>query len=53
MREIISTHSYVDVNLLRKRTDLSRKYLIGYLEYLDKFDDIECNENKRSFKYGT
>ncbi|MCX2717915.1 selenocysteine-specific translation elongation factor [Helicobacter sp. MIT 21-1697] len=53
MREIIHTHSYVDVNLLRERTNLSRKYLIGYLEYLDKFDDIECNENKRSFKYHT
>ena len=51
MREIIHTHSYVDVNLLREHTHLSRKYLIGYLEYLDKFDDIQCLENKRTLKY--
>lgn len=51
MRELIQKHSYVDVNLLREHTHLSRKYLIGYLEYLDRFDDIACHENKRFFKY--
>ncbi|WP_343353908.1 selenocysteine-specific translation elongation factor [Helicobacter mastomyrinus] len=51
MREIITKQGYVDVNNLRKRTHLSRKYLIGYLEYLDKFDDIECIDNKRFYKY--
>ena len=51
MREIITKQGYVDVNNLRERTHLSRKYLIGYLEYLDKFDDIECIDNKRFYKY--
>ncbi|MCH5313027.1 MAG: selenocysteine-specific translation elongation factor [Helicobacter sp.] len=51
MRELISKYGYVDVALLREHTKLSRKYLIGYLEYLDQFDDIECFKNKRTFKY--
>ena len=51
MRELIATHGYVDVNILKTHTNLSRKYLIGYLEYLDKFEDIQCSEHKRSFKY--
>lgn len=51
MREILQTNGYIDVNLLRNYTQLSRKYLIAYLEYLDKFDDIECKDNKRTLKY--
>ena len=51
MREILQTNGYIDVNLLRNHTQLSRKYLIAYLEYLDKFDDIVCKDNKRSLKY--
>lgn len=51
MRETIHTKGFVDVNNLREKTSLSRKYLIGYLEYLDKFSDIICKDNKRYFKY--
>lgn len=51
MREIIHTHGFVDINLLKDKTQLSRKYLISYLEYLDKFDDIKREDNKRSLKY--
>lgn len=51
MRECITKHGYVDIATLRTYTDLSRKYLIAYLEYLDKFDDIICTDNKRGFKY--
>nr|WP_317403886.1 selenocysteine-specific translation elongation factor [uncultured Helicobacter sp.] len=51
MREILQTNGYIDVNLLRNHTQLSRKYLIAYLEYLDKFDDIVCKDNKRTLKY--
>ncbi len=51
MREILQTNGYIDVNLLRNHTHLSRKYLIAYLEYLDKFDDIVCKDNKRTLKY--
>lgn len=51
MREIIHENGYIDVNLLRERTQISRKYLIAYLEYLDRFDDIQCHDNKRTLKY--
>lgn len=51
MRDLIAKYGYVDVNILREHTHLSRKYVIGYLEYLDKFDDILCEDNKRSLKY--
>ncbi len=51
MRDIITKNEYVDVNTLREQTHLSRKYLICYLEYLDKFEDIQCIDNKRMFKY--
>lgn len=51
MRDIIRTHGYIDVATLKKYTQLSRKYLISYLEYLDRFDDIQSSENKRFFKY--
>lgn len=51
MREIMCSNGYIDVNLLRNHTQLSRKYLIAYLEYLDKFDDIVCKDNKRTLKY--
>ncbi|RDU59533.1 selenocysteine-specific translation elongation factor [Helicobacter marmotae] len=51
MRGLIAKHGYVDVSTLREETHLSRKYLIGYLEYLDRFEDIACIENKRTLKY--
>ncbi|TLD80198.1 selenocysteine-specific translation elongation factor [Helicobacter sp. MIT 05-5293] len=51
MRDIIRKHSYIDVAILKNYTQLSRKYLISYLEYLDQFDDIQSSDNKRFFKY--
>lgn len=51
MREIIRTHGFVDVSVLKTHLNLSRKYLISYLEYLDKFDDIKREDNKRYLKY--
>lgn len=51
MREIIHTNGFVDVNVLKTHLNLSRKYLINYLEYLDRFDDIKREDNKRYFKY--
>ena len=53
MREIIHTHGYIDIALLRSVLPLSRKYLINYLEYLDKFGDISKDgENRRVLRYG-
>ncbi|TLD84439.1 selenocysteine-specific translation elongation factor [Helicobacter sp. MIT 11-5569] len=50
MRTIIKTEGYLDFNNFKKHLNLSRKYLITYLDYLDSFADI-CNDNgKRTFK---
>ena len=50
MRGIIKEEGYLDLNNFKKHLNLSRKYLITYLDYLDNFTDI-CNENgKRTLK---
>ncbi len=46
-RNIIKTNGYVDIKSLKEKLPLSRKYLIAYLEYLDKFDDIGKDGVKR------
>lgn len=46
-REIIKNDGYVDIKNLKEKLNLSRKYLIAYLEYLDKFDDITKDGTKR------
>ena len=43
LRELIRNYGYVDIALLRDKMNLSRKYSIAYLEYLDSFDDIIKN----------
>ncbi|PZT48239.1 selenocysteine-specific translation elongation factor [Helicobacter valdiviensis] len=50
MRQIIKDEGYLDLNNFKNHFNLSRKYLITYLDYLDSFEDI-CNTNgKRTFK---
>lgn len=51
MRQIISQHSYIDLALLKEKIPLSRKYLITYLDYLDRFEDIQKSGTKRHFKH--
>ncbi len=51
MKNIIKKHSFIDIKKLREHTDLSRKYCIAYLEYLDKLDDIIKDGDKRKLKY--
>lgn len=46
-REIIKNDGFVDIKNLKSKLPLSRKYLIAYLEYLDKFDDILKDGMKR------
>lgn len=50
MREIIKNEGYVDVQSLKKHLELSRKYLIAYLDYLDAFDDIVKEGDKRKLR---
>ncbi len=49
LREIISKEGGVDVASFRKYFDISRKYLVAYLDYLDNFDDIKKENNRRYF----
>lgn len=51
MRQIIKDEGYIDFALFKKHLPLSRKYLIAYLDYLDRFEDIQKDETKRMFKH--
>ncbi|WDL74725.1 selenocysteine-specific translation elongation factor [Helicobacter winghamensis] len=50
MREIIKKEGYLDINNFKTHLNLSRKYLITYLDYLDSFNDIENDNGRRIFK---
>jgi len=47
MREIMIKEGSIDVALFKKHFDMSRKYLVAYLDYLDNFDDVKKEDNKR------
>ena len=49
MREIIKEDGFIEISNFKQRFDLSRKYLVCYLDYLDNFSDIKKLENKRVF----
>ncbi len=46
-KEIIKKEGYIDIKNFRQNLNLSRKYLIGYLEYLDKLSEIKKEGNRR------
>ncbi|MBF6677574.1 selenocysteine-specific translation elongation factor [Campylobacter sputorum] len=50
MREMIKIDGYINVTSIKDKLNLSRKYAIAYLEYLDKFDDIVKDGMDRKFK---
>ena len=50
MRNIIKKEGYLDLNNFKEHFNLSRKYLISYLDYLDSFSDIENTGGKRIIK---
>lgn len=50
LREIIKKEGYIDINIFKKYYNISRKYIICYLDYLDNFGDIIKEENKRMMK---
>ncbi|QCD51857.1 selenocysteine-specific translation elongation factor [Campylobacter sp. RM16192] len=50
LREIIKTEGFVNVVNAKERLNLSRKYVIAYLEYLDTMPDIIKNGNDRVIK---
>lgn len=49
MKEIITKKGFIDINEAKDKFSLSRKYLVAYLDYLDKFDDIKKIGDKRVF----
>lgn len=49
MREIIKEDGFIEIFNFKTRFDLSRKYLIAYLDYLDNFSDIKKIETRRVF----
>lgn len=49
MREIIKNDGFISISNFKDKFDLSRKYLITYLDYLDNYSDIKKVEDKRLF----
>jgi len=49
MRNIIKNDGYIDISNFREKFDLSRKYSIAYLDYLDSYSDIKKVDTKRVF----
>ena len=49
MKEIIKEDGFIDISNFKTRFDLSRKYLITYLDYLDNYSNIKKIDNKRVF----
>jgi len=52
MKEIMRTDGYIDISNFKTHfPDLSRKYLISYLEYLDRQAGIQKDGNRRIMTY--
>ncbi|WP_202930867.1 SelB C-terminal domain-containing protein, partial [Campylobacter fetus] len=49
LRDIIKNEGKVNITSAKNHLNLSRKYALAYLEYLDKFADIKKFENDRLF----
>ncbi len=47
LREIMKNEGGVDINIFRKYYDMSRKYLVAYLDYLDSYDDVKKEGMRR------
>ncbi|WP_297812008.1 selenocysteine-specific translation elongation factor [uncultured Helicobacter sp.] len=50
MRGIIKKEGYLDLTNFKTHLNLSRKYLIAYLDYLDSFSDVINTDGKRTLK---
>ncbi|NCD12281.1 MAG: selenocysteine-specific translation elongation factor [Epsilonproteobacteria bacterium] len=49
IREIMRKNEGIDIKIFKEHFDMSRKYLVAYLDYLDNFDDIKKEGNRRIF----
>lgn len=49
MKSIIKSDGYIEISNFKDRFELSRKYLIAYLDYLDNYSEIKKIDTKRVF----
>ncbi|WP_238593505.1 SelB domain-containing protein [Sulfurospirillum diekertiae] len=47
LRDIMRKENGVDIKAFKEHFDISRKYLVAYLDYLDNFDDVKKEGNRR------
>jgi len=47
LRELMKTRGFVDIASFREHYDMSRKYLVAYLDHLDLYDDVKKDGMKR------
>ncbi|WP_333805012.1 selenocysteine-specific translation elongation factor [Sulfurospirillum sp.] len=47
LRDIMRKEEGIDIKAFKEHFDISRKYLVAYLDYLDNFDDVKKEENRR------
>ncbi|MDE5591682.1 MAG: SelB C-terminal domain-containing protein, partial [Helicobacter sp.] len=50
MRKILKEDGFLEISNFKKHLNLSRIYLISYLEYLDGFGDIINKDGRRFLK---
>lgn len=49
IRDIMRKNNGIDIKTYKEHFDMSRKYLVAYLDYLDQFEDIKKEDNRRVF----
>ncbi len=47
MRDIMRNEKGIDIASFKAHFEMSRKYLVAYLDYLDQFDDVKKEGTKR------
>jgi len=47
LREIMRKENGIDIKAYKEHFDMSRKYLVAYLDYLDNFEDVKKEGNRR------
>lgn len=47
MRDIMRKENGIDIKAFKDHFDMSRKYLVAYLDYLDNFEDVKKEGNRR------
>lgn len=47
LRDIMRKEEGIDIKAFKEHFDMSRKYLVAFLDYLDNFDDVKKEGNRR------